>query len=650
MRPLFVAAALLATTSVALGQTLPCKPAAPRPDPGTGFAVVGGSEQILARGGNSGSGWEWAVDSVKGDLDWTPGVPFQWSVTYSGSGTATLEVRRQGALVLSLSKSSGMQTGNAIHLQVSTNASIDADTTVAVSAATINGHAVSGTIAQSGNNQNSAKNLYFYFPEMEQGLRASGTATLTYATLPAGSRVDFRLRTGNVPCNNEAPTVSVSAPAEGSLHQAGSVITLSANAQDIDGTLAQVEFLANGIAVGTAASAPFTFNWTNPAAGNHSVTARATDNTGDSTTSTEVNLRVNAQPTASITSPAQSAVFTAPASIPITAQSGDTDGTIARVEFYHGSTLITTLSTAPYNFVWTDVPQGSYSLTAKVIDNDEGSVTSDAISISVNSGVAKLHYIHVDHLNTPRLIANESQQAVWRWDQQEPFGANLPDGNRAGLGAFDQPLRLPGQYFDTETGLHYNYFRDYDPSVGRYVQSDPIGLDGGLNTYAYAYGHPLGFFDPDGLEVRLICRPVGGGPGAVGFQHCFVHVTCPQERWASTLSLYAGKGYGRKSIWPRVGYKAANEGPDNPDALGQFDQPVTPNQCFRDPCAYEKGVIRRFNSFQSGLVAYSAAGPNSNSFAAGLITGNQYGGVLPAGAPGPVAAPGINTPHPGFSR
>jgi RHS repeat-associated protein len=58
---------------------------------------------------------------------------------------------------------------------------------------------------------------------------------------------------------------------------------------------------------------------------------------------------------------------------------------------------------------------------------------------------------------------------------------------------------LPGQYFDKETNTHYNYFRDYDPSIGRYVESDLIGLDGGLNLYAYNKGNPIGYFDFLGL-------------------------------------------------------------------------------------------------------------------------------------------------------
>lgn len=77
--------------------------------------------------------------------------------------------------------------------------------------------------------------------------------------------------------------------------------------------------------------------------------------------------------------------------------------------------------------------------------------------------------IHVDHLNTPRLVADAAGTTVWKWEQQEPFGNNVPDENPSGLGIFDLPLRLPGQYFDKETNLHYNARRDYDSSTGRYV-------------------------------------------------------------------------------------------------------------------------------------------------------------------------------------
>jgi RHS repeat-associated protein len=121
--------------------------------------------------------------------------------------------------------------------------------------------------------------------------------------------------------------------------------------------------------------------------------------------------------------------------------------------------------------------------------------------------------VHTDHLNTPRLITNQTGQAVWRWDNTDPFGGNVPDENPSGLGNFTCNLRLPGQYFDKETNLHYNYFRDYDPAIGRYIQSDPLGLLAGINTYAYVGGNPLtGRSGPTRLgssEGFLRCNPCG---------------------------------------------------------------------------------------------------------------------------------------------
>ncbi|WP_394202461.1 RHS repeat domain-containing protein [Marinagarivorans algicola] len=106
-----------------------------------------------------------------------------------------------------------------------------------------------------------------------------------------------------------------------------------------------------------------------------------------------------------------------------------------------------------------------------------------------------IYYIHNDHLGTPQKITNASQQVVWAADY-EPFGnVSLTVNNLT----FD--TRFPGQHFDAESGLHYNYFRDYDPEIGRYIQSDPIGLNGGINTYGYGYQNPVSNIDLFGLEV-----------------------------------------------------------------------------------------------------------------------------------------------------
>ncbi|MCP5285391.1 MAG: RHS repeat protein [Burkholderiaceae bacterium] len=133
-----------------------------------------------------------------------------------------------------------------------------------------------------------------------------------------------------------------------------------------------------------------------------------------------------------------------------------------------------------------------------------------------NGQAVVAHYVYADNLNSPRAITNTSGQVVWRWDG-EPFGATPADENPSGLGQFAYGLRFPGQYFDAETGYHQNRWREYDPKTGRYVQSDPIGLAGGLNTYSYVGSDPLKTVDPEGLwAFNLGGGIVGGISGGVG--------------------------------------------------------------------------------------------------------------------------------------
>jgi len=128
------------------------------------------------------------------------------------------------------------------------------------------------------------------------------------------------------------------------------------------------------------------------------------------------------------------------------------------------------------------------------------------------------YFIYVDHLNSPRAITDRTGRVVWRWDS-DPFGAadENEDHDRDDHHAFSSKkadedpdrdgqrfvynLRFPGQYYDKETGLFYNYFRDYDSETGRYIESDPIGLAGGINTYGYVGGNPVNFIDPLGLYI-----------------------------------------------------------------------------------------------------------------------------------------------------
>jgi len=112
-----------------------------------------------------------------------------------------------------------------------------------------------------------------------------------------------------------------------------------------------------------------------------------------------------------------------------------------------------------------------------------------------------VYYVHADHLGAPRAVTRPSDNALmWQWDNLDPFGANAASENPAAQGPFKYNLRFPSQYYDQETGTHYNYFRDYDATIGRYEQSDLIGLRGGFNTYVYVSASPLRWSDQYGLE------------------------------------------------------------------------------------------------------------------------------------------------------
>ena len=125
-----------------------------------------------------------------------------------------------------------------------------------------------------------------------------------------------------------------------------------------------------------------------------------------------------------------------------------------------------------------------------------------------------VYYVWSDHLGTPRQITDTANQSRWEWAHNDPFANNLPNENPAGLGTFTYNLRFPGQYYDAETAKHYNYFRDYDPAIGRYVESDPLGVWANPNTYAYVLSDALLNIDPLGLlhynagPPRTV--PVGG--------------------------------------------------------------------------------------------------------------------------------------------
>ncbi len=132
---------------------------------------------------------------------------------------------------------------------------------------------------------------------------------------------------------------------------------------------------------------------------------------------------------------------------------------------------------------------------------------------SYTQATTQMYYVHNDHLGTPIVMTDQSQTVVWE-------GNKNPFGEMVTAGSVGEHSRFPGQVFDKETGLHYNYIRDYDPALGRYIQSDSIGLQAGLNTYGYALQNPIIYTDPTGEVVPALiacaANPVCAGAVRAG--------------------------------------------------------------------------------------------------------------------------------------
>jgi RHS repeat-associated protein len=197
------------------------------------------------------------------------------------------------------------------------------------------------------------------------------------------------------------------------------------------------------------------------------------------------------------------------------------------------------------------VPLGTYGFAQDLnhgvvlTDQADGMVVADEMRFEVSDVAAFTYYLQPDHLDTPRVATDGALAIRWRWDASDPFGSLPPTSVANGIELQD---RFPGQVRERNvtTGLHYNYFRDYDPSIGRYIQSDPIGLEGGINTYSYVGGNPTANVDPFGLEVtgQWIHSPSvsGGGVGITGMGPTLGWRWLPPRVLITQVGL---EGYGR---------------------------------------------------------------------------------------------------------
>jgi hypothetical protein len=184
-----------------------------------------------------------------------------------------------------------------------------------------------------------------------------------------------------------APNVALTQPANGATFAAPAAIGLTATASDTDGGVTKVEFFNSATKLGEDTTAPYAYSWTGVGAGTYSLTARATDDSGQVVSSAPATVTVtastNTPPSAAITSPPDGATFAWKPTITITASASDSDGRVTTVEFRDGTTVLGQDTTAPYSFTWRNVPVGGHTLTARATD-DAGAVTASApVNITV---------------------------------------------------------------------------------------------------------------------------------------------------------------------------------------------------------------------------------------------------------------------------
>lgn len=209
---------------------------------------------------------------------------------------------------------------------------------------------------------------------------------------------------------------------------------------------------------------------------------------------------------------------------------------------------------------------------------------------TIQPSTGQVYFLHDDRLGTPQLATDASQTVQWAATYQ-PFGYT-----NTGVGLIAQNLRLPGQEFDLETGLYHNGFRDYIPGLGRYAESDPIGLGGGMNTFQYVKGNPLKWSDPRGMQA-------GGAPltemDPSDPDTTEIEPSGPYETWPNTVEPYNWFTEQTESQWEDAESLIQHDLEQLNLALAGQGWPVQPLACYAttklgEPLPQKPSIYDRF--------------------------------------------------------
>ncbi|MBI3038986.1 S8 family serine peptidase [bacterium] len=189
----------------------------------------------------------------------------------------------------------------------------------------------------------------------------------------------------NFVTQNVAPTVSITSPGNNAAFSTDNSITIIAAASDPDGEIAKVEFYQGNTLLGQSTSSPYRYTWDNVQAGNYVLTAKAYDKNGATKTSTAISIVVNLPSTVNLTAPSNNAVITLGDGITITVAATAPGGSVTKVEFYDGNTMLGQSTISPYSYTWTNPSAGNHVLTAKAYDSLGAVKTSPSVNVTVNT-------------------------------------------------------------------------------------------------------------------------------------------------------------------------------------------------------------------------------------------------------------------------
>ncbi|HEY9046940.1 MAG TPA: Ig-like domain-containing protein [Ohtaekwangia sp.] len=328
--------------------------------------------------------------------------------TPKGAGEKIKYTKRfghQGVIIWELTGDVAYSNGSSILKAINDAAGVivNPPPVVSITSPANNATVVPGTnlsITATASDNGSVTKVEFFQGATKLGEDTSSPYSYTWTAIPAGTYILTAKATDNqgavttsaavnITVGNASPVATITSPVNNTTFTTGATITINATATDSDGTVAKVEFFRGTTKLGEDTSSPYSYSWTSVPAGTYALTAKATDNAGATGTSTVVNISVgnaNVNPVASITAPANNASYTAPASVTITATATDSDGTIAKVEFFQGTTKLGEDTSSPYSYSWSSVAAGTYSLTAKATDNAGATGTSTTVNITVTGG------------------------------------------------------------------------------------------------------------------------------------------------------------------------------------------------------------------------------------------------------------------------